>query len=82
MSLVVGYLPETLCTSSDLMVTYCWSPTPIFGAFISLKFINVTVYIDDILISGERESDHLQSLEEMLKHLVEAGLRVKNQTQS
>ena len=36
MFLVVGYLPETLCTGSDLMVTYCWSPTPIFGAFISL----------------------------------------------
>ena len=38
---------------------------------------HVTVYIDDILITGETESDHMQSLEEVLKHLVKAGLRVK-----
>ena len=38
---------------------------------------HVTVYIDDILITGETESDHLQSLEEVLKRLVKAGLRVK-----
>ena len=38
---------------------------------------HVTVYIDDILITGETESDHLQSLEEVLKCLVKAGLRVK-----
>ena len=35
-----------------------------------------TVYID-ILITGETESDHMQSLEEVLKCLVKAGLRVK-----
>ena len=38
---------------------------------------HVTVYIDDILITGETESDHLKSLEEVLKCLVKAGLRVK-----
>ena len=38
---------------------------------------HVTVYIDDILITGETESDHLQSLEEVLNRLVKAGLRVK-----
>ena len=38
---------------------------------------HVIVYIDDILITGETESDHMQSLEEVLKRLVKAGLRVK-----
>ena len=38
---------------------------------------HVTVYIDDILIMSKTESDHLQSLEEVLKRLVKAGLRVK-----
>ena len=38
---------------------------------------HVTVYIDDILITGETESDHMQSLEEVLKCLVKAGFRVK-----
>ena len=37
---------------------------------------HVTVYIDNILITGETESDHLQSLEEVLKCLVKAGLGV------
>ena len=38
---------------------------------------NVIVYQDDILISGESEATHLQSLEEVLKRLSTAGLRVK-----
>ena len=38
---------------------------------------HVTVYLDDILISGKREAAHLQSLEEVLKRLMTAGLRVK-----
>ena len=37
----------------------------------------VTVYIDDILITGESEAEHLQSLEEVLRRLQTAGLRVK-----
>ena len=37
----------------------------------------VTVYIDDILITGETKAEHLQTLEEVLKRLVKAGLRVK-----
>ena len=37
----------------------------------------VTVYLDDILISGETEAAHLQSLGEVLKRLARAGLRVK-----
>ena len=36
-----------------------------------------TVYIDDILITGETKAEHQQTLEEVLKRLVEAGLRVK-----
>ena len=38
---------------------------------------HVTVYIDAILIMGKTEFDHLQSLEEVLKCLVKAGLKVK-----
>ena len=37
----------------------------------------ITVYIDNILITGETESDHLKSLEEVLKRLAKAGLRAK-----
>ena len=35
------------------------------------------MYIDDILITGETETEHLQTLEEVLKQLAKAGLRVK-----
>ena len=38
---------------------------------------HVTVYIDDILITGETEADHLQTLERVLERLAKAGLRVK-----
>ena len=41
------------------------------------KIPHVTVYIDNILISGETEAAHLQTLEEVLKQLAKAGLRVK-----
>ena len=37
----------------------------------------VAVYIDDILITGETEADHLRSLEEVLRRLAKAGLRAK-----
>ena len=37
----------------------------------------VAVYIDDILVTGSTEADHLRSLEEVLKHLNSAGLRAK-----
>ena len=37
----------------------------------------VVVYIDDILITGKTEADHLAALEEVLKRLEEAGLRLK-----
>ena len=36
-------------------------------------------YIDDILISGESESAHLEVLEEVLKRLSKSGLRAKKQ---
>ena len=35
------------------------------------------MYIDDILVTGKDEASHLKSLEEVLKQLLEAGLRVK-----
>ena len=37
----------------------------------------VTVYIDDILITGNSEADHLQTLEKVLERLAKAGLRAK-----
>ena len=37
----------------------------------------VIVYIDDILITGKTEADHLAALEEVLKRLENAGLRLK-----
>ena len=38
---------------------------------------NFTVYLNDILILGETEASHLRSLDEVLRRLTEAGLRVK-----
>ncbi len=38
---------------------------------------HVTVYIDDILVTGETESEHLQNLEEALQRLETAGMRLK-----
>ena len=37
----------------------------------------VVVYIDDILVTGPTEAEHLRSLEEVLKHLAKAGLHAK-----
>jgi len=37
----------------------------------------VTVYIDDILITGKDDQDHLKSLEEVLSRLARVGLRAK-----
>ena len=39
----------------------------------------VAVYIDDILITGATQEEHLQSLEEVLKRLSNSGLRAKRQ---
>ena len=37
----------------------------------------VVAYIDDILITGESEQEHLKNLDEVLKRLEAAGLRLK-----
>ncbi len=37
----------------------------------------VVVYMDDILITGETDAEHLNSLEEVLKRLTKAGLHAK-----
>ena len=37
----------------------------------------VVVYLDDILIAGETESEHLATLEEVLQRLAGAGLHLK-----
>ena len=38
---------------------------------------HVTVYIDDILVTGRTEEEHLQNLEEVLSRLEKAGIRLK-----
>ena len=38
---------------------------------------HTTVYLDDILVAGENEDDHLQTLKKVLKRLADAGLRAK-----
>lgn len=40
----------------------------------------VIVYIDDILISGKNEQDHLDKLDIVLSKLEEAGLQLKQAT--
>ena len=37
----------------------------------------VTVYIDDILVTGATDREHLQNLQEVLTHLEKAGIRLK-----
>lgn len=37
----------------------------------------VVVYLDDILVSGEDEADHLKNLDEVLSRLEEVDLRLK-----
>ena len=37
------------------------------------------VYLDDILVTGKTESEHIQNLEEVLTRLEKAGLRLKKQ---
>ena len=37
----------------------------------------VAVYIDDILVTGPTDEQHLSTLEEVLKRLQEAGLLLK-----
>ena len=37
----------------------------------------VVVYLDDILVTGANEREHLKNLEAVLKRLLEAGLRLK-----
>ena len=39
--------------------------------------LGVAVYIDDVLISAKTEEEHLKILEEVLKRLARAGLRLK-----
>ena len=36
--------------------------------------LHVLVYLDDILISGKTDADHLRSLKEVLSHLERAGM--------
>ena len=38
---------------------------------------HAVAYIDDILITGEKEEDHLKNLDEVLKRLGSAGMRLK-----
>lgn len=38
----------------------------------------VAVYLNDIMVSGVDEADHLRNLDEVLCRLEEAGLRLKS----
>ena len=40
--------------------------------------LNVSVYLDDILIAGKMEQDHLTILEKILSRLQNAGIRLKH----
>lgn len=40
---------------------------------------HVTVYIDDILITGRTEEEHLSTLDEVLRRLEETGMRLKKE---
>ena len=38
---------------------------------------HVSIYLDDILVTGETEAEHLSNLEEVLRRLETAGMRLK-----
>lgn len=40
---------------------------------------SVCVYIDDILVTGKDDEEHLRNLGEVLRHLEEAGMRLKRE---
>lgn len=42
-----------------------------------MKDLGVVVYLDDLLIAGKTEQEHLQQLQNVLQRLQESGLRVK-----
>ena len=42
-----------------------------------IKDVVVYIYIDDILVTGTMEEVHLNTLNEVLNHLKETGLRLK-----
>ena len=39
---------------------------------------NVTVYLDDILLSSATESEHMQLVDQVLEPLQKAGLRARS----
>lgn len=42
-----------------------------------MKDLNVVVYLDDLLVMGRDETEHLMNLDKVLQRLQENGLRVK-----
>ena len=45
-----------------------------YGVF-ATRILHVVVYLNDILITGQTQEDHLSNLREVLKQLQTAGLR-------
>eukprot|EP00731_Ephydatia_muelleri_P013975 Em0007g1285a len=87
-----AYLQLELDEDSQKQVTisthkglYKYNPLPIgvssapsiFLEGIVAGFPNVVVYIDDILVVGSSEEDHLRTLDIVLKQLEDVGLRLK-----
>ncbi len=75
MSLCGGTSPSI----NTLKVLFQYTRLPFGVAFApQLKGIeHVCVYIDDILVTGRSEADHLQKLEEVLERLSKAGMKLK-----
>lgn len=45
-----------------------------------MKDLNVVVYLDDLLVMGRDESEHLRNLDRVLQRLQENGLKVKKKS--
>ena len=43
------------------------------------EILRVAVFLDDVWITRKTEDEHLQNLEKVLQHIIEAGLKVKPQ---
>ena len=74
--------PTVACMSTIAYLSGFLQHRQIFQRTIENTLQNLThtcVYLDDILITGKTETDHIRNLEEVLTCLEKAGLRLKKQ---